>query len=77
MRKFEELMVDVLMCDPEEIPPDSTPLRDLEGWDSLKHVQLVVGLENKVNSKLTAEEIQRIVTLADVAQVLRQKGVDA
>jgi acyl carrier protein len=77
MREFEELMADVLTCKPEALPPESTPLRDIEGWDSLKHVLLVVGLENKLNAKLTAEEIQGIVTLADVAQVLRQKGIDA
>ena len=77
MREFLELMADVLVCDPESLPPEYTPLRNIEGWDSLRHVLLVVGLENKLNMKLTAEEIQEIVTLADVARVLRGKGIDA
>ena len=70
-------MSGILMCEPEAMPPESTPLRDIEGWDSLKHVLLVVGLENKLNAKLTAEEIQGIVTVDDVGRVLREKGVDA
>ena len=77
MGELEELMAGVLMCDPGTLPPESTPLRDIKGWDSLKHVLLIVGLEKHLNAQLTAEEIQGIVTLADVACVLRQKGVDA
>jgi acyl carrier protein len=77
MRELQELMAGILMCEPGTLPPESTPLRDIKGWDSLKHVLLVVGLEKHLNAQLTAEEIQGIVTLADVARVLRQKGVDA
>jgi acyl carrier protein len=77
MHEFQELMADILMCAPEDLPPESTPLRDIEGWDSLKHVQLVVRLEGRLGGRLTAEEIQGVVTLGDVARVLRQKGVNA
>ena len=77
MRDFREFMAGILACEQEDLPPDSTPLRSLEGWDSLKHVLLVVRLENKLNTKLTAEEIQGIVTVDDVGRVLREKGVDA
>jgi acyl carrier protein len=77
MHEFEELMADILMCAPEDLPPESTPLREVEGWDSLKHVQLIVRLEGLLGGKLTAEEIQGIVTLADVGRVLAEKGVNA
>lgn len=77
MHEFQELMAGILMCAPEDLPPESTPLRDIEGWDSLKHVQLIVRLEGMLDGKLTAEEIQGIVTLGDVARVLRLKGVNA
>jgi acyl carrier protein len=58
MGELEELMAGVLMCDPGTLPPESTPLRDIKGWDSLKHVLLIVGLEKHLNAQLTAEEIQ-------------------
>ena len=77
MGELQEFMASILMCDPGTLPPESTPLRDIKGWDSLKHAHLVVGLEKYLNAQLTAKEIQGIVTLADVACVLRQKGVDA
>lgn len=77
MEEFQELITGILMCEPDELPPESVLLRDIEGWDSLKHVLLVVSLENRLKAKLTAEEIQRIVTLQDVARVLREKGTNA
>jgi acyl carrier protein len=77
MDKLEELMASILLCEPGGLPPESTPLRDIKGWDSLKHVLLVVGLEKHLSAQLTAEEIQRIVTLADVVAIIREKGAHA
>lgn len=65
------------MCEPGTLPPESTPLRELKGWDSLKHVLLVVEVEKRLGQQLTAEEIQAMVTLADVAAVISRKGVNA
>ncbi len=72
-----EWIADLLMCTPESLPPDVTPLREVEGWDSLRHVSLVLGLEQKRNKKLTADQIQNIVTVGDVLSILRQNVVDA
>jgi acyl carrier protein len=77
MDEVQRLLANILMCEPDALPPESTPLRDINGWDSLKHVLLVVELEKHLNTQLTADEIQRIVTLADVAVVVREKGPDA
>ena len=77
MREMQKLMAEILLCEPDALPSDSTPLRDLKGWDSLKHVLLVVELEKRLDHQLSAEEIQRIVTLDDVASVMREKVADA
>lgn len=69
-----QMIAEIMNCRPDELPPESTPLRKIEGWDSLKHVLLIVSLENRLNTKLTAEEIQGIVTIADVTRVTMEKG---
>jgi acyl carrier protein len=71
---IHEWMAEVLMCEPEALPPESTPLRDIEGWDSLKHVRLILELEKKLNAPMTEDEIQGIVTLEDVGRVLGKKS---
>jgi acyl carrier protein len=76
MKRLREILAEILMCDVESLPPASTPLRDTEGWDSLRHVTLVVGLEQSFAVKLSAEEIQSMVTVADIGRVLKERGVD-
>jgi acyl carrier protein len=76
MDETHELMANILACDPATLPSDSTPLRDISGWDSLKHVLLVVEIEKRLARQLTAEEIQTIVTLADVAAIIGRKGAN-
>ena len=71
---YRDLVADVLGFGPDEVPDDSTSLRDLEGWDSLKHVRLVVGLEERLGAQLEADEIEGLATLGDVRRVLDRLG---
>jgi len=77
MLETQKWIADWLMCSEEELPPENTPLREIEGWDSLRHLGLVLGLERELNEKLSAERIRGIVTLGDVAGILREKFADA
>jgi acyl carrier protein len=76
MKRLRETVAEILMCDIASLASPSMPLRDTQGWDSLRHVMLVVGLETRFAVKLSAEEIQSMVTLADVDRILTEKGVD-
>jgi len=73
MSRLPEVLTEILACD---VLSPSTRLVDIEGWDSLKHVMLVVGLEKNFAVKLSAEEIKSMVTVADIGRVLKEKGVD-
>jgi acyl carrier protein len=77
MHEVKEWIAYTLMCTLESLPPEDTPLSAIEGWDSLRHVSLILGLERRLNENLTAEQIQGIVTVGDVAGILGQKFPDA
>ena len=49
--------------------------RNLEFWDSLKYVNLVVGLQSEFKVNLTKEEIQNLFTVSDIEAVLANRGV--
>ena len=76
MSELQKFIAAILLCDPEALPSGPTSLRDIQGWDSLKHVLLVLGLEKKLNKQLTADEIQRIVTVDDIARAFSEKTAD-
>jgi acyl carrier protein len=73
----QEWLADVLMCAPESLPAEHTPLNQIEGWDSLKHVSLILSLERTLNQKLSADQIRSIVTIRDLASVLERSAADA
>ena len=77
MVDVQEWIADVLMCSPETLPPELTPLSEVDGWDSLRHVALILGLERELNEKLSGDQIKAIVTVGDVAGILRRRIVDA
>ena len=76
MDRLRDFICEVVGCNPSVLGSENTALRDLDGWDSLKHVMFVIGLEKNFQTKLTAEEIQAMVTIADVAKILKDKNIN-
>ena len=45
-------------------------------WDSLKQMDLVMSLEREYNIVLDIPDITRMISVAEIMAVLREKGVD-
>lgn len=56
--QLNEIFADVLDLDEVQLT-DATTADDIEEWDSLSHIQLVVAVEKAFNLKFTALEIMR------------------
>jgi acyl carrier protein len=56
---------------------DDTPFTDYEGWDSLKHVQLIVAIESRFGVELTAQEIERLTSRRAAREILTARHVEA
>jgi acyl carrier protein len=52
---------------------ETTSAKDVEGWDSITHVLIVVAVEKKFRVKFTAGEIQRLQNVGDLATLIRAK----
>jgi len=46
--------------DPEMHLDDKTTANDVEGWDSLKHIDLIIALEKRLKVKFATAEISRL-----------------
>lgn len=70
--KLNEIFVDVLDLD-EVALTDSTTADDIEEWDSLSHVQLVVAIEKAFGLKFTALEIMKWKNVGELVDSIAQK----
>lgn len=50
--------------------------KDVPGWDSFNHINLIVALEEAYNLTFDTEEIAGMANVGDLVAVLRAKGID-
>jgi acyl carrier protein len=53
------------------IPSDNILLADIDGWDSLKGVRLVLRLEEIVGRELLEDDIERLQSVGDIDRLLQ------
>ncbi len=62
------------MNQPKLVIQDTLTANDVPGWDSLSHIDLLVGLENHFRVKFTTAEISRLKNVGDLLSLIRQKA---
>lgn len=72
LHDLREIMVDVFDIDELELTA-STTAEDIEEWDSLSHVRLVVAVERKYGFKFKNSEIEGLKTVGDLASLIEAK----
>lgn len=56
---------------------DDLAMQDVEAWDSLKHMELVVALETAFDVQLTFDEIVAMQSVGEIKRVLAGRSVAA
>ncbi len=76
LERMKEMIADQLSVDAELITEVSTFKEDL-GADSLDLFELVMALEDEYSVEIPAEDLQNLLTVGDVMNYLKEKGVEA
>ena len=73
--KLKEIIADVLNVNADEITEDTTFVDDL-GADSLDLFELVMALEDEYSVEIPSEDLEKLATVGDVVNYLKEKGVE-
>ncbi len=52
---------------------DGMTAADVENWDSLNHIDLIVAIERKFKIKFTTREVASLKTVGDLAELTAKK----
>jgi acyl carrier protein len=55
---------------------DTTTARDVEGWDSLGHVNLMFSIEQEFGVTFSEEEFTSFANIGELKKLLERKGVN-
>ena len=67
--KIKSLMAIVFECDVEDIR-DSTSPNTLDNWDSIRHMNFIVSLEDEFEIELSSNEIEEISSLQKAVKII-------
>lgn len=70
--QLNEIFIDVLDLDECNLT-DETSANDIEEWDSLSHIQIIVAIEKKFKIKFTSLEIMKWNNVGEMVNSLEEK----
>ena len=70
--KIEVLLAEVLQI-PAATITDDLAMTDLDIWDSLKHMELIMTLEQNFGLQLSFDEIVRMRSVGEIKRVLKER----
>ena len=71
---LRNILADVLELSPEEVTPDMNAAA-VANWDSFRHLQLILALEDEYRVQLDPQRIQELTSVSLLQTELEKKGV--
>ncbi len=62
-----------VFADPEITLTPETTANDVDGWDSLSHVNLIMAVENRFNIRFNHKEVVGFRNVGDLANCVEKK----
>jgi acyl carrier protein len=70
--QIKQVMADILDLVPDLID-ESTRRDNTDAWDSLSQINLLVALEQEFNVSFDPEEVEAMLSFADILEILEKK----
>ena len=69
MEKVNEILVRTFKIRPEEAEKNLT-MNDVDKWDSLSHMDLIVRIEDELNIHLSGDDIADMITFDSIRKIV-------
>ena len=76
LERMKEIIAEQLSVE-EEIVTESSSFKEDLGADSLDLFELVMALEDEYSIEIPCDDLQNLLTVGDVMNYLKDKGVEA
>jgi acyl carrier protein len=73
IKKEVELIFKEVLDNPHIVLEDSTTSKDVDDWDSLNHIQLIVSIEKKFHLRFTSSEINGWKNVGEMCSAIETK----
>jgi acyl carrier protein len=73
--RVKEIMAIIFDKDVNSITDDASP-DNIDLWDSLHHMNLIVSLEEEFEVQFTDDELIEMMNLPLILEVLKEKGIE-
>jgi acyl carrier protein len=70
--QVQDVLRDVLDEDNLQIKPETTAT-DVDGWDSLNHVRIMISVEKAFNIRFSGAESKRLANVGDLIDLIKVK----
>ena len=73
-QKLKQIMSNLFEIEEDEITDESS-IDNIENWDSLKHINMIIAIEEEFGISIDEEEMVEMTSFVDIKRILRDRGV--
>lgn len=74
LKQLNEIFIDILDNDQIVLTTETSAI-DIDDWDSLNHIQIVVAIEKKFRIRMNAGEIQSWKNIGEMMESIKAKRI--
>ena len=76
LQKIEQIVIDILGASDLTLSEETTAA-DVPGWDSLTHVQIIVGVEREFGIRMNSTEIANLKDAGSLVDLVQKRATNA
>ncbi|CCO23209.1 acyl carrier protein [Maridesulfovibrio hydrothermalis] len=73
LNKIKKILSKITGCNADNISGD-TLIKDIEGWDSLKHIKIILAIEETFDIVFKSSEIENFTDVNSIVFLLQDKS---